>query len=285
MDVLAPRSLSEALECSASQPGAVLIAGGTDLMVDLNFDRCRPETVIDLGGVDELTEWGADGGLLRLGAGVTFTRVIAEVAGQLPALATASRTVGSPQIRNRGTLGGNLGTSSPAGDALPPLIAADAEVELASASGTRRLPIAEFIHGPRRNALLPGEIITAVLVRPSRGAQQFAKVGTRNAMVIAVCSIAVDLSPDLRHVGICLGSCGPVPIRAAEAERFLAGVLDWDGPGALPVEAVERFAELVAGAARPIDDVRGTAAYRRHALQVLAGRTLGWAWDEVLACA
>jgi CO/xanthine dehydrogenase FAD-binding subunit len=284
MDVLAPRSLSEALECCASRPGAALIAGGTDLMVDLNFDRCRPETVIDLGRVDELTDRGADDGLLRLGAGITFTRLIAEVAGQLPGLATASRTVGSPQIRNRGTLGGNLGTSSPAGDALPPLIAADAEVELASASGTRRLPIAEFIHGPRRNALLPGEIITAVHVRPSRGAQQFAKVGTRNAMVIAVCSIAIDLSPDLRHVGVCLGSCGPVPIRAAEAERFLAGVLDWDAPGELPLEAVERFAELVAAAARPIDDVRGSAAYRRHALQVLAGRTLGWAWDEVLAC-
>ena len=104
-------------------------------------------------------------------------------------------------------------------------------------------------------------------------------------MVIAVCSIAIDLSPDLRHVGVCLGSCGPVPIRAGEAERFLAGALDWDAPAALPVEAVERFAELAAGAARPIDDVRGSAAYRRHALQVLAGRTLGWAWDEVLACA
>jgi CO/xanthine dehydrogenase FAD-binding subunit len=284
MDVLAPCSLSEALECSASQPDAVLIAGGTDLMVDLNFDRLRPETVIDLGRVDELTEWGADDGLLRLGAGITYSRVIDELAGPLPGLATASRTVGSPQIRNRGTIGGNLGTSSPAGDALPPLIAADAAVEIASASGTRRLPIGEFIHGPRRNALLPGEIIAAVHVRPSRGAQQFAKVGTRNAMVIAVCSIALDLSPELHHVGVCLGSCGPVPIRAVEAERFLAGVLDWDTPGALPPEAVERFAELVAGAAQPIDDVRGTAAYRRHALQVLAGRTLGWAWDEVLAC-
>jgi CO/xanthine dehydrogenase FAD-binding subunit len=289
VDVLAPQSLSEALDHLESHPDAVLLAGGTDLMVDLNFDRLRPRTIVDLGSVTELTDWEADDGMLRLGAGVTFSRVIDEIAGQLPGLAIASRTVGSPQIRNRGTLGGNLGTASPAGDALPPLVAADAEVELASAAGTRRLPIADFILGPRSTGRAPNEIIAAVRVRPARGAQQFAKVGTRNAMVIAVCSVAIDISPELRYVGVCLGSSGPVPIRAVEAERFLEGVIDesglWDGSDALPPSAVDRFADLVAGAAQPIDDVRGTAAYRRHALGVLAGRALGWAWDEVTACA
>ena len=133
----------------AAQPEAVPIAGGTDLMVALNFDRARPQAILDLTRVPELRDWEADDGRLRIGAGVTYTRLIEELGDRLPGLAIASRTVGSPQIRNRGTVGGNLGTASPAGDGLPPLYVSDAEVELASATGTRRLPVADFVTGPQ----------------------------------------------------------------------------------------------------------------------------------------
>jgi CO/xanthine dehydrogenase FAD-binding subunit len=263
----------------AERPEAVPIAGGTDLMVELNFDRRRPEAVLDLTRVPELIEWAPDDGWLRIAAGVTYARVIAELGDRLPGLAIASRTVGSPQIRNRGTLGGNLGTGSPAGDALPPLLAAGAEVELASLdAGRRRIPLAAFCLGPKRTALRPDELIAAVRVRPAAGPQQFAKVGTRNAMVIAVASFALELEPERGRVGTGIGSAGPTPLRADAAERFLEGVLA-ERRG-LPESAVARFGELVAQAAQPIDDVRGTAAYRRHALAVMARRALAWAWAE-----
>ena len=263
---------------------ALPIAGGTDVMVEINFDRQRPAVVIDLTKVTELEEWGTDAGMLRVGAGVSYTRIIDELGARLPGLAMASRTVGSPQIRNRGTVGGNLGTSSPAGDALPPLLASDALVELASVSGMRRLPVREFYVGPKRNAARKDELIAAVLVEPARGPQQFSKVGTRNAMVIAVCSFALALDVGRRRVGTGIGSAGPTPLRATAAEAFITGALDegglWERPDDVDPKVVARFGELVAAAARPIDDVRGTAAYRRHALAVLARRTFTWAWDE-----
>jgi CO/xanthine dehydrogenase FAD-binding subunit len=204
--------------------------------------------------------------------------VITELGDRLPGLAMASRTVGSPQIRNRGTIGGNLGSASPAGDALPPLFACGAEVEVESSRGARRVPVEEFVCGPKRNTLAPDELIAAVWVPAARGPQQFAKVGTRNAMVIAVCSFALDVSEG--RVGTCIGSAGPTPLRAREAEAFALGL---DPSAALETGAASRFGELVAAAASPIDDVRGTSAYRRHALSVLGRRTLTWAWDELCA--
>src|SRR5215210_8076181 len=167
-------------------------------MVDLNFDRERPEAILDLTPVPEIREWGEEDGHLRVGAGVTYTRIIAELGDRLPGLTMASRTVGSPQIRNRGTVGGNLGTASPAGDALPPLYASDAEVELASTDGTRRVPVTEFITGPKRNSLKPNELIAAFHIPEAEGPQQFAKIGPRNAMVIAVCSFSLVLHPEQR---------------------------------------------------------------------------------------
>jgi CO/xanthine dehydrogenase FAD-binding subunit len=242
----------------------------------------RPAAVLDLGRVRELTEWGSADGLLRVGAGVTYTRIIEELANRLPGLAIASRTVGSPQIRNRGTVGGNLGSASPAGDAHPPLLAAQAVVELASVAGTRLVPVTEFFAGPKRHTMRPDELIAAVRVTQATNGQQFAKIGTRNAMVIAVCSFAVSVDRPARRIGTGIGSAGPTPLCAERAERFLGDVLDetgrWDSADPLPDAAVRRFGELVAAAAQPIDDVRGTAAYRRHALDVLARRTLTWAW-------
>jgi CO/xanthine dehydrogenase FAD-binding subunit len=281
MDFLQPASLAEALEARAAHPGATPLWGGTDVMVEMNFGRARPEAVLDLTRVRELAEWAPDDGVLRVGAGVSYTRAIRELGDRLPGLAAAARTVGSPQIRNRGTMGGNLGSSSPAGDALPPLYASGAEVELASVRGTRRVPIGEFVTGPKRNVLEPDELIAAFRVAPASGPQQFAKVGTRNAMVIAVCSFALSLDPERRRVGTCLGSAAPTPVRATAAERFAEETLDWDGGGAPEAAVLERFGELVADAARPIDDVRGSAAYRRHALAVLGRRSLSWAWEAL----
>jgi CO/xanthine dehydrogenase FAD-binding subunit len=279
MEFLQPASWDEALEAKAEHPQALPLWGGTDVMVDVNFGRARPEAVLDLTRVEELTRWDRDDGMLRVGAGVTYTRVISELGDALPGLAIASRTVGSPQIRDRGTIGGNLGSSSPAGDALPPLYASGAEIELASVDRTRRVPIDEFVTGPKKNVLAPDELIAAFHTPIVRGSQQFSKVGTRNAMVIAVCSFALALDDDARTVGACLGSAAPTPKRALEAERYIAEKLDWDARGPIDREALDRFGELVAQAADPIDDQRGTAAYRRHALAVLARRSLTWAWN------
>ena len=285
MDFLQPTTWSEALAMRAERPDALPIAGGTDVMVELNFDRRRPGALLDLGRVPELREWSVDDGRVRLGAGVTYARVIEELGDRLPGLAMASRTVGSPQIRMRGTVGGNLGSSSPAGDAHPPLLAAEAVVEVESAArGTRLVPAADFFTGVKRNALEPDELIAAVLIPSATGPQQFSKVGTRNAMVIAVSAFACALHPDRQAVGTGIGSAAPTPIRAVEAEQFLAGELAdaglWTSRGELPETLARAFGERVAAAASPIDDVRGTAAYRRHSLAVMARRTVTWAWDE-----
>ncbi len=267
-----------------AHPEARPIFGGTDVMVELNFDRDRPAAMMDLTRVPEIREWGEENGGLRVGAGVTYTRIIAELGDKLPGLAMASRTVGSPQIRNRGTVGGNLGTASPAGDGLPPLYASDAEVEVASTGGTRRIPVVDFVTGPKRNALRPDELILSFRVPEADGPQQYSKIGTRNAMVIAVCSFGLALHPERRKVGTCIGSAAPTPVRAKEAEEFVEGVLAegdlWETRGPLDESALRRFGEMVETAARPISDVRGTAAYRSHAVGVLARRTLKWAWDE-----
>jgi len=278
VDFLAPRTWEEALAAKAERRDALPIAGGTDVMVELNFDRRRPAALLDLTRIGELAEWGSDGSVLRIGAGVSYRRLIEELGGRLPGLAMAARTVGSAQIRNRGTVGGNLGSASPAGDAHPPLLAAAATVQVASVRGTRRVPVAEFFTGPKRSVLAPDELIEAILVPPAAGPQQFAKVGTRNAMVIAVCSFAISLDRERQAVGTGIGSAAPTPVRALAAEQLLAAAR-WDRP--LPEPTVEKFGELVAAAASPIDDVRATAAYRRRALAVLARRTLRWAWEEL----
>ncbi len=278
MEFLQPLTWADALAVKAGRPDAVPLAGGTDVMVELNFDRSRPAALLDLTRVDDLTEWENDGDHVRLGAGVSYTRVINELGHLLPGLAKASRTVGSPQIRNRGTVGGNLGAASPAGDAHPALLAADAVVEVESTRGVRRIPATDFYTGAKRNALDGDELIRAILIRPATGPQEFSKIGTRNAMVIAVSSFGLALFPDDHRVGTGIGSAAPTPRQALEAERFAAEALDWSGRSPLDADMVNRFGELVAAAASPIDDVRGTARYRIHTLSVMARRTLTWAW-------
>ena len=258
MDVLTPRTVKEALELKAAHPEARFIQGGTDVMVELNFAHSRPPAVVNLAELQELRGWSEDGERLRLGAGLTYTEAMASpLSERLPALAEASRTVGSPQIRNRGTIGGNLGTASPAGDALPPLLVDRAEVEVASVRGVRTLPLDEFLQGVKRTALEPDELITSVRVSPSGGAQTFMKVGPRNAMVIAVCSLAVVVDTESGEVRAAFGS-------SAVTAQLVT----------VPLADAATLPDRVAEAASPIDDVRGSAAYRRHALRVLAARAL-----------
>ena len=258
MDVVSPRTLDEALRLRSEHPGAMPIQGGTDVMVDLNFDRRRPDVLLNLNEVAELRGWSRENGTLRLGSGLTYSEAMAvPLAEALPALAQASRTVGSPQIRNRGTIGGNLGTASPAGDALPPLLVEGAEVEVASARGSRSIPLADFLLGPKRSALAGDELIVAVRLTPSGAQQTFMKVGPRNAMVIAVVSLALAADRERGELRASFGSAGPVP-----------------GLVVAPLSAADDFPSLVAEAASPIDDVRGTAAYRRHALKILTRRAL-----------
>jgi CO/xanthine dehydrogenase FAD-binding subunit len=258
VEVLTPRSLEEALRLKSEHPDALPIAGGTDVMVAVNFDRLRPQVFLNLEEVDELRGWSQENGAVRLGARMTYTELMeGQVAEALPALAEASRTVGSPQIRNRGTVGGNLGTASPAGDALPPLLVGRALVELASVRGARSMPLSAFIVGPKRNALEPDELIAGVTVERARGAETFMKVGPRNAMVIAVCSLALRVDTENGLLSASFGSAGPTP-----------------GLVSARLDEADGFPDAVADAAAPIDDVRGTARYRRHALRVLAGRAL-----------
>jgi CO/xanthine dehydrogenase FAD-binding subunit len=255
VDVLAPTDLPEALRLKAERPDAVPIQGGTDLMVELNFDRARPAALLNLNEVPELRSWSREDDRIWLGAGLTYAEAMeAPLAELLPALAEASRTVGGPQIRNRGTIGGNLGTASPAGDALPPLLVCAAQVKVASVRGERTLPLEDFLVGPKRNALAADELILGVSVDAAESRQTFMKVGPRNAMVIAVVSLAVRVDGELKAA---FGSAGPVPT-LVRAELGQA----------------ESFPQRVAEAASPIDDVRGSAAYRRHALRVLTKRAL-----------
>ena len=274
MSVIArPSSLQDAFDALDALPDAHLLAGGTDFMVEVNFGHRRPPAVVALRRLPELRGYEIRADEIDIGAGVTWTTIERELAGELPALAAAARTVGSPQMRNAATIGGNIATASPAGDGLPVLLAADASLVLASRQGERTVPVAEFITGVKRTALRPGEIITRVLVPRLSGPQEFLKVGTRNAMVISICCAALLVDRAGRTVRIGLGSVAPTPVRAPDAEAYIAAEIDWDALSA-PVESVVRFGELVREAVRPISDHRGTAAYRSRAVQVIATRAL-----------
>lgn len=282
MSVLVPTSLETALVALAADPDAHLLAGGTDLMVEVNFGHRRPESVIAVNRIEELRHWSIDldAGAVRIGAAATYTELMtSEVAALVPALTEAARTVGSPQIRNAGTVGGNVGTCSPAGDTLPVLAALGATVELASLSGTRTLPFAEFMVGPKRTARRPDEIVTAVTVPIVDGWQGFAKVGTRNAMVIAVCNAALVVDRRAASVTVAMGSVGPTMMLAPEASAFVHDKIDWEalrlvGEPDEVDDVVREFGARCSAAASPIDDHRSTADYRRHAVGVLAGRLL-----------
>jgi CO/xanthine dehydrogenase FAD-binding subunit len=280
MSVARPRGLAAALDALSRTPDAHVLAGGTDFMVEVNFGHRRPHHIVALRRVTDLQGWTTDNGAFDLGALVTYRQIERELSVQLPAFAAAARTVGSPQIRNAGTVGGNIGTASPAGDALPLLTALDAQVVCASVDGDRTVPLTDFITGPKRTARRGGEIVTRVRFPRVRGPQYFLKVGPRNAMAISVACLALVLDVDRREARVGMGSVGPRPARPVEAEQYVAGAIDWDSGGIEP-EASERFGEMVAAFAAPITDHRGTAEYRRHAVGVLACRALKRALRDI----
>jgi len=262
MEFSLPASIEEAAATKAADPGATILAGGTDLMVQINSGHASPSHVIGLREVEELTQFEER----RIGACVTWARLESS---RYRALAQAARTVGSPQIRAMGTIGGNIGTSSPAGDGLPWLTAAGAEIEVFStARGTRRIPCAEFFIDVKRNALRDDELIIAVeLPDDVPTTQEFGKIGRRSAMVISTVSACVMRGDD-GSVRVALGSVAPTPLRARSAEALVSG-------DATPSEAaLEEFARTVSQEVQPITDHRSTEAYRRHASGVLARRLL-----------
>lgn len=259
VEVHHPDSLQEALEAMAA--GATPLAGGTDLMVEVNFGHISPDHVVALRRIPEMKAWGEG----RIGAGVTWRRI--EEAGPV-ALAEAARTVGSPQIRNAGTLGGNVGTASPAGDGLPYIAAVDAEIELTSTAGVRMVRWDDFFVGVKKTSRAPDDLITAVsFPGPPPEREAFGKVGVRNAMVIATvsCVVVKDHAGGFR---VALGSVATTPMRATRAEEMISAI-------AKPGEAdLDEFERLVSEEVRPITDHRSTEAYRRHAAGVLARRLL-----------
>jgi len=273
MPIAYPTSLDEVYGALDDMPDAHLLAGGTDFMVEVNFGHRSPTSVVCLRRVEELQGYSITDDGVVLGAGVTWTVIENDLLEVLPALAAAARTVGSPQMRNAGTVGGNVGTASPAGDGLPVLAAMDATVVLAGRGGIRNLPLVEFITGVKRTSIEPGEVIWQIKVPRLDGPQEFLKVGTRNAMVISIvcCALVVDRVGHTIRLG--LGSVSPRPLRVTDAEEFAAGAIDWDTLSA-PPDAIARFGELAQQAATPISDQRGTADYRAHAVGVIAARAL-----------
>ena len=284
MPVHLPDTVETAVSHLGEHPESSVLAGGTDLMVEVNEGHRRPDgNVVVVSRIPELRSWRRDASSVTIGAAVTYREIeTGPLARIVPALAEASRTVGSPQIRNAGTLGGNLGTCSPAGDGLPVLAALDATVELASSAGRRTMPIADFMLGPKRTALHPGELIVSTTVPITDGWQGYAKVGVRNAMVIAVASTCVVLDRTQQRAAIALGSVGPTILRCPEAEALLMSSIDWS---TLRVDeaGITQIASAVSAASRPITDHRSSAEYRRHAVGVLARRLVRRAGEQEVA--
>jgi CO/xanthine dehydrogenase FAD-binding subunit len=269
-------TIAGSLEEALADPAATFLAGGTDLMVGINFGRDRPEHVVSIGQLEELQQVAVDG-RQTFGGGVTYTRMLEALGERSPAMVQAARTIGSPQIRNAGTIGGNLGTCSPAGDTLPVLAALDATILLRSAGGDRKVPFSAFMFGPRKSERRAGEVVYAVEWEDAGPSQVFLKAGTRNAMVIAVANLAMVVDRTRKAVRVALGSVGPTILRAGAAEELAAGLYEesgWDRPLQASEAATARFGELAAAAAQPIDDQRGSARYRRHIVGVMARRAL-----------
>ena len=275
MSVHIPRQIHDALEDLASRKDATILAGGTDLLVEINFGRQRPGHIVAIDRLDELKGFSKNGHI-RMGALMTYTRMLETDIGS-PAMQQSARTIGSPQIRNAATIGGNLGTCSPAGDPLPVLAALDATVVLRSKKDERRVPFGEFMTGPKKSVRRADELIVAVEWQDAGAAQTYMFAATRNAMAISISGLALVVDRARRRVGVGLGSCGPTIIRASEAERFATGLFEeagWENPHRPSDGAAKEFGRLAAGAAKPIDDVRGTAVYRRHVLGVMGARAL-----------
>ena len=275
-DLLMPQTMSEAITMLAERsPDARPLAGGTNLIVDMRDGRRRPDVLVNIAGLEELKAIGSEDGHVVVGGGVTIAELLHDpvIALHGSVLAEAAAVFAGPLVRNRATVGGNLVDASPAADTAPPLLVLDAEVELASKEGSRRLPLDQFITGVRETARRPDELLAAVRWPvpqwPSAGA--FYKLGLRKAHAISVLSVAVMVEGDgngvCRRARIALGAVAPRPIRVYAAEDMLGG-------RALEPDVIAGAARLCAEATRPIDDIRGSAAYRRRVVEAIARRLL-----------
>jgi len=277
MTVAVPQTLREALAFSSANPNAQIIQGGTDLMVEINFNHRKPTDVIALRRVEEIRTYAftSDRSKLVVGAGLPYQKMEhGEIAELFPALAQAARTVGSPQIRAAGSIGGNLGTCSPAGDALPVLSALDALVNLQTDTTSRNVSIHDFMVGVKRNDRQPGELIISVTLPIINGWQGYAKVGVRNAMVISVASCCLVVDRTHGSIKVALGAVGPTIIRCRETEKWLATQIDLKSVSTVAPNLLKEFGDRIATESKPIDDHRSTAAYRRHAVATLSRRLL-----------
>ena len=276
MTVIVAKELNTALAALREHHDARLIQGGTDLMVEINFNHVKPTTMISLRDVASLRTIRRDQpGTLSIGSGVPYSVIEGEpVLSEIPALAQAARTVGSPQIRAAGSLGGNLGTCSPAGDTLPVMFALDAIIHLNTLDSTRVVSIHDFMTGVKRSVRQHDEIITSIDFPIINGWQGYSKVGVRNAMVISVASACLVADHENANVRIALGSVGPTIIRCREAEAWLKSSQDLSAGQSISLDVANEFGRRAAGESSPIDDHRSTAQYRRHAISVLASRLL-----------
>jgi len=278
-------TLEEAVSLLESANGATVrpIAGGTDLMLQLHERLARADVLVDISGVPEIQDIRLSDGTVHVGAAVTYSQILdsAVMKRYAPLLTEASRTVGATQIRNMGTVGGNLGTASPAGDSLPPLYALDASVTLTSSKGERNLPITAFIQGYRRTDLRAGELIKEISfpALPQGAGSVFVKFGLRQSQAIAVVNVSVVLhvrQERVERAAVALGAVAPMVVRSPAVEKLLLGQL-------LSEDLFEQAGEAVQQDISPIDDVRGSAAFRRHLAGALLREALASARRRSLA--
>lgn len=264
VDVLVPRDLDEALRVLAERRGIKVLAGGTDLLVQMRSGAVQKSDLLDVSGLWELKYVRHEDETIAIGALTTFSEIASSevIRRHAPVLAEAAETVGSVQIMNKGTIGGNVVNASPAADSLPALYVHDAELKLASLKGTRTVGITEFYRGYKRLDMRPDELLVEVRLRAEKGGEvgHFFKHGLRQGDAISVVNGAVllDLEGDLvRGAAIALGAVAPTVVRAHEAERALKG-------RRLREDVMWEAARAVLRSISPIDDVRGSAAYRRE---------------------
>ena len=280
MEFLIATTSEEVCTLLAEDPARKILAGGTDFMVEVNFRHRDPTAVIAIDRVPELRQWRHDGDSVLIGSCVTYREIErGPLSTLVPALAQSARTIGSPKIRNAGTIGGNLGTASPAGDMIPVLLALNATVTIRSISGSRTVSIDNLITGVKKTSLAENEFIESVKVPILRGSQEFLKVGPRNAMVISIASLAMVTDMDRKTIAVALGSVTAAPCRATEAEKYIENFVDWETM-TVDSAAISTFRELVSNASSPITDHRSSANYRRHTVSVLGERALLRIFEE-----
>jgi len=274
-DYAAPRSLGEAVKLLSSHPKALLLAGGTDLLVQLRAGRKSADLVIDIKHIPELNEIRySNGDGLTLGAAAPCYRIYQDpgVRRAYPALAEVAALIGGIQIQGRASIGGNLCNAAPSADAVPLLIALKAACRIIGANGERTIPVENFCSGPGRNTLAPGELLVSLQIPPAapRSGSQYLRFIPRNEMDIAVAGAGVAVSLEngvFREARIALSSVAPTPLYVREAGEWLAGK-------PANTESIRAAAEMAKAAAKPITDMRGTADYRRHLCAVLTTRAL-----------